>query len=486
MNIRIIQKSLTYCLLVLFVFVAFSCDNFLDVNDDPNAATEAPGDFLFSEASAVLQSNRNIELGSTVPFFIQTFASNNSAGGLFMAPERYNVGPSDFAITNNFGGIYTNVLNNLALYIRDIEGSTPARPNAVAQARLVRDYTFYYLTTLFGDVPFSEANDPNIDAPAFDNQQDILDSLVVRIDDSIDMINTGDQSDAIGTADLFYKGDMDKWLRFANSLKLRILMLQYNTDTSVASEIQSLINNPNLIRSNDANFRFPYFEESGRENQMFQLHADFAGGEPGFFYAGEVLVDEMNADNDPRRQIMFDTNYAGNYVGVPAGETETDSLVSTLGSAITIPTFPGRILGASETLLHEAEFLAKEGSFVQARSKLEGGIRASINYLEDSTPVSISQSDKDTYVQDILSDYDTASNAGKVEEIQLQLYIDLFEQVPENWTNWKRTKVPSLDLPNGATLGSVIRRLPISAEEIAANPNAPDQVPLDTPMSFEE
>jgi len=485
MNIRIMQKVFTYCMLISLLLVAISCNDFLDVNEDPNAATEAPGDFLFSEASAVLQSNRNIEIGPDVSFFAQTFASNGAAG-VFLGPERYDVGPSDFAITNNFGGIYTNVLNNLALYIRDVEGSTPARPNAVAQARLVREYTFWYLTVLFGDVPFSEANDPDVDAPKFDNQQDILDSLTVRIDETINMINTNDQADAITSADLFYNGDMNKWLRFANSLKLRVLMMQYNTDSSVATEIESLINNPQLIRSNSDNMSFPYSTESGRENQQFQVADDFAGGVPLFFWGGEALVNEMTAVNDPRRQIYFDQNSQGNYVGVPPGEANFGDY-STLGTDVTQPDFPGRILGAAETLLHEAEFLAKEGSFVQARSKLDAGIRASINDIDAITNGSISQSATDTYVNDILSDYDAASNADKVVEIQIQLYIDSFEKVPENWTNWRRTKEPSLNVPIGAALGTIIRRLPYSAEEIAANPNAPDEpLPLDTPMSFEQ
>jgi hypothetical protein len=481
---------------VLVLFTSISCDDFLNVNDDPNAATEAPGDFLFSEASAVLQSNRNIELGPTVSLWPQTFASNNSAGGLWLDAEQYNIGPSDLTITNNFGGIYTQVQNNLTLYIRDLEGNEPLRENAIAQARLVRDYTFWYLTVLFGDVPFSEANQPDIQYPAFDDQQDILDSLVVRIDNSIDMIEPADpDGDAITSADLFYSGDMEKWLRFANSLKLRILMLQYNTDPNVASEIENLIDNTNLIRDNADNFEFPYLEESGRENQQFQLHDDFAGGEPAFFYAGEELVDQMNADDDPRRELYFDEapeydddfNQIGTlgYIGVPPG-TGGNLEVSTLGTEITKPTFPGRILTASETLLYEAEFLAAEGDILPARDKLEAGIRASINDIYANTDSTITESEVDDYVNDILAKYDDPT-VDNVEVIQIQQYIDSFEKVPENWTNWRRTKVPDLELPAQAALGSYIRRLPISAEEVAANPNAPEQqTPLDTPMSFEK
>ncbi|MCW9705946.1 SusD/RagB family nutrient-binding outer membrane lipoprotein [Fodinibius salsisoli] len=462
-----------------------SCDNFLDVNDDPNAATEAPGDPLFTEAITVLQSNRNIELGPAVSFFAQTWASNSSAG-VFTEPDRYIVGSSDFTVTNNFGAIYTNVLNNLELFVKDAQEAEQVRGNAIAQARLVQAYTYYYLTVLFGDVPFNEALKEDIANPAFDDQQDILDGIVDRIDEAISRIDPDSELAPIENGDLIYGGDMNQWLQFANSLKLRVLMLQYNTDPSIASEIQPLIDNPNLIRSNINNAEFPYSSDEQRENQVYQLHADFAGGDPLFLYASDTILDLMSENDDPRISTYFQTNNdEDTFVGVQNGANFTSG-VSLVGADIIRPEFPGRILTASETLLHEAEFLAKEGQVIEARSKLEAGIRASISYF-DGLEGEIAQEDEDNFVSSILSDYDLGNQSEKVTIIQEQHWVDVFEKVPENWTLWRRTKVPELEVPVQAQLGTIIRRLPLSSEEIASNPNVPDPLPTrDQPMSFEE
>ncbi len=482
-------RPLSYLVLVFIITLIAGCSGFLDVNKDPNAATTPPGGYLFTEASATLQSNRNIEIGPVVSFFAQTFASNGSSGDHFIPQERYNLSPGAPTVTNNFGGIYTDVLNNLQLFIQNQQEQKEPRNNAIAQARLFRSYAYWYLTMLFGAVPYTEALNPNIDNPTFTPQQEILDSLVANINESIQLINIEDQSDAITTGDLWYKGNMVQWLKFANSLKLRILMELYNTDPSIASQITPLLSDTNLIRKDKNDFEFPYSDEPGSENQQFQLSRLYKEGIPYFFSAGKPLVDVMNAENDPRRRIYFDKAKAtGTYVGVRAGTSNSDNAdsFSTLGSAITIASFPGRVLTAAETLLFESEFLATQHNYSEARDKLEDGIRASINDFDGLPAGPISQTEEDAYVTRILNKYDAASNAGKLKIIQLQHYIDSFEKVPENWANWRRTKVPDLSVPYQAVFSSIIRRFPYSQDEISSNANAPAQPKLTKPMSYEK
>ncbi|NBC04967.1 MAG: SusD/RagB family nutrient-binding outer membrane lipoprotein [Bacteroidetes bacterium] len=488
------MKTTKYSLILLLIVSMAGCDGFLDVNDDPNAATEAPGDLLFVEAAVSLQSNRNIELGPPTSFFAQTWASNGTAA-VFLNPDRYVIGSSNFTVTNSWGAFYPNVLNNLELFINDAKENEPVRNNAIAQASLLQAYTYYTLTVLWGDVPFSEALREDIQNPIFDTQEDVLRGILTQIDEALALINPGETAPAITEGDLFYGGNVEQWRMFGNSLKLRVLMLLYNQDQSVASEIQTLINNPDLIRENANNFEFPYTTSNGNENQVYQLHADFNSGNPGFIYASKTVVDLMNVHNDPRLATYFDEapllddngdeigtqGYIGRENGASFG-TE----YSQVGANIIRPNFPGRILTASETLLHEAEFLAQNGDTGAARDKLQAGLEASIDYF-DGLPGAISDADRDAFVTAVLAEFNAGSTGDKVRILQEQHFIDVFEKCPENWTLWRRTKTPELQLPQNAQLGALIRRLPYPSTEASSNPNIPDPMPTrDEPMWFEQ
>lgn len=493
MNSRTLEKSIIFSLFLFIFWLAAGCDNFLDVNDDPNAATEPPGDLLFVEAAVTLQSNRNIELGPYTTFFSQIWASNGTAG-VFVEPDRYIVASGDLTLTNSWGAFYTNGLNNLELFINDAQSKEPVRNNAIAQARLMQAYIFYTLTAIWGDVPFSESLNAEIQNPVFDTQEDVLRGIAARIDEALDLIDFESTTPPITDGDLFYDGDMQQWLQFGNSLKLRILLMLYNQDLSVASEIQTLINNTNLVRSNADNFEFPYTSTNGNENQMYQLHADFASGQPAFIYGSQTLIDLMNSVDDPRRGTYFDEapelDEEGTQIGTQGfiGRENGASFASEyslVGANIIRPAFPGRILTASETLLHEAEFLANEGQTAVARDKLQTGIEASINYF-DGLPGAISGADRNAYVASILADFDNGSVADQVRIIREQHFIDVFEKTPENWTFWRRTKTPELTVPVNAQLGSIIRRLPYPSTEVSSNPNIPDPAPArGEPMWFE-
>lgn len=487
-------KSIKYGFVLLMVILIAGCDGFLDVNDDPNAATEAPGDLLFVEAAVTLQSNRNIELGPATSFFAQTWASNGTAS-VFLNPDRYIIGSSNFTVTNSWGAFYPNVLNNLELFINDAEESDPVRNNAIAQARLLQAYTFYVLTALWGDVPFSEALSEEIQNPVFDAQENVLRGILTRIDEALNRINPDETAPSITDGDVFYNGNMEQWRRFGNSLKLRVLMLLYNEDSSVGSEIQALINNPDLVRDNSDNFEFPYTTANGNENQVYQLHADFASGQPSFIYGSETLIDLMNSVDDPRRATYFDEapvfDEDGNQIGTQGyigrkNGAPFASEYSLIGANIIRPDFPGRILTASETLFHEAEFLANNGDPGGARLKLQEGIEASISYF-NGLPGAVSEMEKNMYVNAILADFDAASSEDKIRIITEQHFIDVFEKTPENWTLWRRTKTPELQLPQSAQLGTLIRRLPYPSTEASSNPNTPDPMPTrDEPMWFEK
>lgn len=482
-------------LLILFALVPVlaGCEDLLDldINTDPDAATEVEGDLLFPTAMARLAAVRSIEIGPGNAFFTQIWASNGSAG-VFVDPERYIL--SSFTTGNTWFGLYNSQLKNMQLMIEQALTQEPARPNVAAQGMIYSAYNFWMLTSLWGEIPYTQAlKGQEFPNPEFDAQETVLRGLVAKIDSALALIDSsGEAAPGVEFGDLLYEGDMEGWTRFGNSLKLRILMMIRNRDASVDSEIASLLNEP-LIRSNADEAAIPFFTEANNENNVWRLNDLFAGFQNaangnGFLFAGETVVEMMKGLGDPRLDTYFEyavdfddgTEIATEYFGQTAGVLDYGDETSMISQNIIREDWPSRMVTAAEVWLYEAEYLASTGDIPGAQAAYEAGIEAGLDFF-DGKPGAIDASDKAAYISSLPAL--TAANA--MDAIHAQQYIEVFDRAPENWVHWKRTHYPDLPLPNEAVLGDIIRRYALPPDELSANPNAPEQVLLAEPMWFE-
>lgn len=480
-------------LLVFLVPVLGGCDDplNLDINTDPDAATEVEGDLLFPTVLTRISSVRSIEIGPGNAFFSQIWAANGSAG-VFIDPERYII--SSFTTGNSWGILYNDALKNLLLARDQALEQEPVRPNVAAQSEILSAYVFWVLTGLWGDVPYTEAlNGGEFPTPNFDDQEVVLRGLVDKIDAALALI---DDSPAVGFGDMVYGGDMENWERFGNSLKLRILMMIRNQDASVDSEITALLSEP-LIRENAQEAAIPFFDAANNQNNVWRLNDLFGGfigaaNGNGFIFAGETLVELMKALNDPRLSTYFElavdfdeppTEIATEYFGQSAGVSDYGDETSMISQNIIRPDWPSRMITAAEVWLYEAEFLASTGDLPGADAAYQQGVQVGLDFF-DGKAGEIAGADKTAYLG-ALPDLTTLSAPDAIDAINAQQYIEVFDRAPENWVHWKRTHYPALPLPNEAVLGDIIRRYPYPPDELSANPNAPSQVQLATPMWFE-
>ena len=477
-------------LTVAALFALTACNDFLDVNDDPNNASPEdvsgePG-LLFLTAEAQLAANKNIEIIGQNSF-AQTWAAAGAAA-VFNNPEIYSI--STFTTGNTWGQVYTDVGQNLQQIIDVADAAEPGSlptdaGNISAQAKILQAYTYFYLTQMFEDVPFSQANKvdefPN---PAPDAQQDVLRGVIDQIDEALGQINL--EAPGIQDRDVFYNGDMSKWEKFGNTIKLRALFLLDSGGQNVTQEINALLNE-SLIRSNADNMLFPFANQSGGENNFFQVSQDFSGGVNIWYACNAELVDRMLDLDDPRISTYCDPNADGDFVGSGPGDfvpvPGLGGPASPVSSNIHRPEFPERFATAAEVLLKEAEWALRQGNVPLAQQKLEDGVRASMDFF-DEQPGAIQNSDKDAYIAS-LPDLSTLTEDEALDFIQTQQWLDLFERHPENWTHWRRTKVPALQAPTNAQLGTIIRRYEYPPGPASTNPNLPATKQPDVPMWFE-
>lgn len=470
---------------MLAFLIGTSCDDQLDINSNPLAATAVDANLLFPTVLVNFSNIRESELDARIGTIPQYYEPAFGVIGDYALGLQSNT----FLMGNVWGNIYTNVLKNVTLLERTaLEAEPGTQNNILAQGKLTKVLAYWQATMLWEDVPYTQAVDFETALPVFDSQESILRGLVVEIDDAVALMD--ETSATIENGDLIYGGDMDLWERFANSLKLKILMEIANVDeASVREQIAATVSSP-LLEDVSQNAQLNYLDAPGNYNPFWSILNNFAGGlNPTWYIAGEVPFNLLQDLEDPRLSVYYsesaeaDSLGTGNF-GPPAAPGSFDGsggTASIISLQVIRPDRPDTYGTASETQLYVAEAIIRGLASGDAQAAFESGVRASMNEY-DGTPAAIGDEAKDAYIAS-LGDLGTGDDA--LLKIRQQLYLANFERLPDAWAEWRRTKVPTLETPVGSSVSGVVRRFFYPPDEVGANPNAPSGEPVDTPMWYE-
>ena len=290
---KILKSKNYYLFFALLLLVVSSCEiTDLDINTDPNNASEASLNLLLTSA--------------------QFEGVNTFAGGLndaTMGFQGINTSNDDFNFTNaswngTWNFLYSGPLKDLE---EIISGADPeVNPNYLGIAQIMKAYYFTTMVDLWGDVPYSEAFKGNaeetITEPVYDSGASIYADAFLLIDQGI--TNLAKSQGVSVKGDIIYGGNLTRWRKAAKSLKLKLLINTRNVNSNTAA-IQSLISEGDLILSgsNDFQLRFSSLKNPDNRHPMYQ--AGYAGGEAGYSYFGHQLMYEMLSSKDPRTPFYF-------------------------------------------------------------------------------------------------------------------------------------------------------------------------------------
>jgi hypothetical protein len=481
-------------ILILTACLTSCSETFFDVNRDPDASTKAEVETLIPFIFATIASTNVMENNPPVQFFTQLWSSGGSTA-VFVNPEQGTL--SNLTVRNSWDAYYGSTLRNLTLAVNQLKDATLARDiNIRAQCKMLQAYAYYQLTTFFGDVPFTESLRSDITAPKFDTQKTVLEGVVAKINEALaefDATKTGINT----SGDLLYAGNLNNWVRFANSLKLQALMLLVNRDASYATQITALESSP-MIVENTQNANLPFFETPGNTNNVYRLLELFGGNENDpqdatnvYLFASTTILDLMNDLNDPRIPTFFKKGKtATNFVGATPTVSNANRVLdfARINDEVHFTrTSPFQVISASEIILLRAECIAKgyfAGGLTAAETELKKGIKTNLDFW-NATRVPIAESSKTTYLDQAIFDIDGGTLENALEVIQTQQYLDGFNRLYA-WTNWRRTKVPALAPGTNSVVNTIVRRYPTSDTELLTNPNAPAASAITVPMWFEK
>lgn len=478
-------------LLPLIAFTLFSCDNYLDVNESPNDPN-----------ASLITPNLSISAAQTGSYSVLV-RRMNELGNVFMNNWGANVNSftggyaEEFGITmsNNFyEDVWNSLYRNTYEYTNIINYPSDNYDHHKAIAKIMKSFYFQYLVDLYGDVPYFEAHlGANNVNPRYDDDQAIYRDLIVQIDSAIDMIeNAPATTVAVGSEDVMLGGDMDAWVKFANTLKLRILLRQSSkgaadgatttdaaTLTYLNAQFAALDNNfvdrnvtinPGYSNAKDA-------QQNPWMNLMVNLNETTVTYRTAYNFrrASSYIAGQLNNNPvDPRRGRLFGlvgTAVVGVTQGDASQPTGTAPLnLSTLGPGVVIRSSQdGYVMLLAESLFLQAEAAQRgfiPGGAAAAQAFFDAGVTASLSHLGATAG---------TYVADVnaVSGKGYTASANKIQAIMYQKSIALCNtNGVEAWIEYTRTGfINNIPMPMGSTspTGKKPLRLMYPTSELASN-----------------
>ena len=306
------KKILAYALSALTCGLFTSCSDWLDINHDPNTAEKVDPGYLFNYVAVNWAGTR-----TGGDFYIPLSMSSQCQvdGGLDYGgwdESVYTISP--YSTGNTWKHYYSVGGNNLMLAIKNAEEADPVNHNAIAQCKILLAEHMYEATMLWGDIPFTESWNGTIKYPKFDSQESVLNGVLSLLDEALQIMDLND-ANAIDEYDIYYKGDMNKWMTLAKSLKFRTLMVMVDKDPSKATAIGTLLQAGGMVSSASDNLVFPYSAEPGNQNPKYEL-IELVGGTQILFFASNYMLKPMQERNDPRIPCYFEPGADGVYRGL--------------------------------------------------------------------------------------------------------------------------------------------------------------------------
>ncbi|MEL6536716.1 MAG: SusD/RagB family nutrient-binding outer membrane lipoprotein [Bacteroidota bacterium] len=407
--------------LFLFALIAWSlwgCETFEELNTNRNEPESVSGDLALPTVIFELSNfvvNQSYWFGENVSQYTATYEQR--------AYDEYN-----WTSDGTYWALYDIIQD--AQVVGDF-GKENELVNYEAIAIILKAYMFSLITDVYGDIPFTEANQAaaGIIAPAYDTQESIYQALLAQLEAANSMIDT----DGTVNGDILFQGDMLRWKQFANSLRVRLLM-RASSVQNVGAALTSLLNAPDtypMFASTDDEAAYQYSgalpDISPYSNGVGRLYNYFLGVPTTHF------VRELQTNDDPRIHEWLGVSAdAGAFVGVVPG------------------------LNLSE-VGRPNEFASKDTSFFLEPAKIKGIFMtyAELNFLLSEAAMEgfITGDPAEYYARGVQASFDqwgvsmpadfTSTTAPYSQEnLYTQKWLALYHCGAQGWLDWKRTGQP--------------------------------------------
>ncbi|MCS3796016.1 SusD/RagB family nutrient-binding outer membrane lipoprotein [Niastella sp. OAS944] len=485
MNLTI-KKSL-YIFLAASSVVLFGCKKQLDINVDPNYPLVNQGSprLIFPAAVMSTVGRTGAELNIIGGIWSQYY-SQSASSSQYRTVDAYNLQSTDY--NGPYSELFSGALNNYQ-YVID---SSKAKGdwNFFLMGTVMKAYTAQVLADLYDKIPYSQALQGKANlTPAFDDGYSIYTDLLSKIDEALGKDFTAKTNTDPGTSDLVFGGDMDRWMQFANTLKLKMYLRMVNAKSAEAKAgIEKLYTSGAKFLDTTAAVT-GFTKTPDKQNPFYAYNVQRLNTTTNL-RASKTFVSWLQANNDPRISYYFDST-------TPAVIHQGDYLGTIYGKATVLrqhETDPVNMISEAESYFMQAE--------ARLRYFAADQTQALYNKAVETTFDETGYDGKPFVASGGVYEFPAAGNEDeKLEAIMVQKWASLaygthaleafFER---NRTGYPRASAvystsPSyipgqfVYSPNGVTgNGQFPKRLVYPDVERSRNRNTPAEVPITTPV----
>jgi len=304
----------------LFLATVLSCtDDFDEINIQPDAlsADDISAKFFVTNIQQKLLRPTMVPL-----WFGDVIHPDQFSGQTANGYSGHSLGLDDHAWNGDLGWVYNSFYtdlgswdwlagynSDLTSYLNNVgEGGTLEDEMYFALGLIMKGYYYQLFTETFGMIPYTEASDPDIKLPKYDDQLTVYKGIIADLDQAIEIIgNNTEAGSGFGVLrenDVIFKGNMQNWKQAANSLKLRIALRAHGgagedfSTTAVSEAISS-----GVLADTDALFE-GYADEKdiwGGSSSYGDVWHNFSNSQ---WKTTEALINILKTSADPRLTLM--------------------------------------------------------------------------------------------------------------------------------------------------------------------------------------
>lgn len=513
-----IKKYLLPLFLAGIFLATGSCNKFGDINTDPINPTSMDPLKQLIYAQMNFSGSRTVYLrsgmGIILPLLQQMSGTNTGASG-----SRYTYSESVYSAlwTSDFLNLITNLVDAVENSKEDAD-----RPNLHAMCRIMKVIAFARLTDLYGDIPYSQAGKGYIDLniyPTYDKQEDIYNDFFKELREAYAMLD--ESKDKVSTEQYFH-GDISKWKKLANSLRLRFAMRLVKVNPEKArTEAEAAVADGVMESNADiCSVKYEDIQSSGTElrgnglsvamtSTIYRINTTFLDflkpddpanpvdprlygytrsyySQPSGSGSNMFLRPDITKEVDDYYAALPGNNAYSGVVGLDQGNTSIVNFPALSAISINVPGVGARNITHQDQRRQVANYLTywdapflvmtySEVSLLLAEAKVRGwnvGANDAETFYQDGVRASIDQlqifrnapalSGIDEFVAS-----KTLVPGSELEAINTELYLSLFLNPQEAFANWRRSGYPVLISTGTPADRPMIRRFqyPLNEED---------------------
>ncbi|HLO81236.1 MAG TPA: SusD/RagB family nutrient-binding outer membrane lipoprotein [Chitinophagaceae bacterium] len=439
--------------------VAPSCErvDYGNMNQNPNQTTSPITSALLTNALSAI-GNRTFDAGGVVTIaglYAQYFSETQ-----YTETSRYA------KTTANWDGFYSGVLFDLDNIIKTntdpatapIAALNGSNANQISVARILKVYNYWVLTDLWGDMPYSEALKGKGTIP-YDTQESIYTNFLKELKEAVAGFDNG-----VGPkGDILYGGNVAKWKKFGNSLRLLIALRMSKANPTLGkTEFAAALADPGgVISTVDDNAALVY--PGGNFLNPFYNYYNVTKRDD--YGVSKTILDYMNARGDLRNQI-----FGTSTVGFPYGLTRDNAVAFAnantnyarlMNTSVATSTSPVPVITAAHIWLARAEAANLNWTADNVNTSYAKGIEASWNEWGIFNPNSLAN---------YLANPDVDLAGGEIpKKIATQQWLAWYPNGMQGWSVWRKTGFPALNPAPG--MPTIPRRLNYGPNEPQLNPD---------------